>query len=378
MKYLLNLGVFSCLILLLAACAPAAQRQPLAAEPMAAAPGSGFEGRVVVAGAVIPGARVYAYKSFDDFLASNPLATSKVTGDDGKYVLDLPVGSYYLVAKKRQDLSKDGPVTAGDFFSFQGSNPITVAPGNYTHVGFSLLPLDQELTYDSYDDASSGGLSGVVIADGHPLAGAYVTLYVDAAEDLRGSTYASSPPTGANGVFRFDFLPAVDYLVVARKRAAGGVAGPLADGDYFGFFPANPVSVKSGKMARIQIPAVTKAGEIGMEDSLFRDTGTRVTGVIRDKDGKPVSGVYVFAYLEKVMAHKRPEFISKSVDKDGRYVLNLPQGGTYYLGARSQYGDTPALGEWYGRWEGTGDHSVVLKTGETLGKIDMTVEQILP
>ena len=358
----------------LVACVPP---PPPSTPQQPAMTGTGFEGRVVINGAVIPGARVYAYKTFADFVASKPLGSSTLTGDDGKYHLDLPAGSYYLVAKKRQQDGADATPSIGDFFSFQGSNPITVSPGKYLHVGFSMLPFEQGIVYGPYDDAA-GGLTGVVTLDGKPLAGAYVTLYVDTAEDLRGSTYASSPPTGADGVFRFDFLPAVEYYVVARKRAAGGVAGPLSDGDYFGFFPANPVHIEGGKLARIELPVVTKAGEIGMEDSLFRDTGTHVTGIIRDKDGKPAQGVYVFAYLDKVMAHKRPEYISKAVDQEGRYVLNLPQGGTYYLGARSQYGDTPALGEWYGRWEGTGDHSVALKTGETLANIDMTVEQILP
>lgn len=340
--------------------------------------GTGFEGRVVVNGAVIPGARVYAYRSFSDFVDSKPFAVSALTGDDGKYSMDLPVGSFYLVAKKRKEMSTDRTVEAGDFFSFQGSNPITVAAGKYTHVGFSMLPYDQGVNYQPYDTNDSGAIAGVVTLDGKPLDGVFVTLYVDTAEDLRGSTYATSPPTGKSGVFRFDYLPEVEYFVVARKRAIGGAAGPLTDGDYFGFYPANPVHVKAGKVAQLELAVNTKAGEIGKEDSLFRNTGTAVTGIIHDLKGKPVAGVYVFAYLEKVMAHKRPEFISSIVDKDGRYVLYLPEGGTYYLGARSKYGDTPALGEWYGRWEGTGDHSVVLKTGETLKGIDMTVEEILP
>jgi len=344
----------------------------------ATVPGTGFEGRVVVDGNVIPGARVYAYRSFADFIASKPFAASAVTSDDGTYSLDLPVGNYYLVAKKRRDMASDGPVVAGDFFSFQGSNPITVAPGKYTHVGFAMLPYTKDIEYEKYDGDDAGALTGVVTLDGEPLDGVYVTLYVDTAEDLRGSTYAASPPTGKSGVFRFDYLPETDYFVVARKRAKGGAAGPLADGDYFGFFPANPVHVKTGQLARIVIPLVTKAGEIGQEDSLFRPTGTSITGLVHDTKGKPVPGVYVFGYLEKVMAHKRPEFISKEVDKDGRYVLNLPKGGTYYIGSRSKYGDTPALGEWYGRWEGTGDHSVVLKTGENRKGIDITVEKILP
>lgn len=381
MKRLASMLLLLCLAGAGSAVAHEAKHSEKAAAPVATAkavPGTGFEGRVVVAGAVLPGARVYAYRTFEDFIAARPFAVSALTGDDGKYALDLPEGKYYLVAKKRKEQAQDGPVAAGDFFAFQGSNPVTVAAGKYTHVGFSMLPFAKEIAYLPYDSSDGGGLTGVVTLDGEPLAGVYVTLYVDTAEDLRGSTYATSPPTGKNGVFRFDFLPAVEYYVVARKRITGGAAGPLADGDFFSFFPANPLHIKTGKLAQIEMPIGTKAGEIGQEDSLFRNTGTSVTGVIRDLKGNPVEGVYVFAYLEKVMAHKRPEFISQAVGKDGRYVLHLPEGGTYYLGARSKYGDTPALGEWYGRWEGTGDHSVKLKTGEALKEIDMTVEEILP
>lgn len=379
MNLLTKISVLLCLALLLGTNLWAHEDQPPVVEELAAAvPGTGFEGRVVVEGAVIPGAKVYAYRSFEDFIDSKPYASSAVTADDGKYSLDLPKGSFYLVAKTRKDLEHDGPVTAGDYFSFQGSNPITVNPGIYTHVGFSMLPFAEDVTYEAYDEEGAGALAGVVTLDGDPLDGAFITLYVDTDDDLRGSVYASSPPTGKNGSFQFDYLPEVDYYVVARKRESGSAAGPLNDGDYFGFFPANPIQIQSGKLARISIPVVTKAGEIGQEDSLFRDTGTKVTGLITDTDGKPVPGVYVFGYLDKVMAHKRPEFISKEVDEEGRYVLNFSQGGTYYIGARASYGDTPALGEWYGRWEGTGDHSVVLETGQTLTDIDMTVEMILP
>ncbi len=64
-------------------------------------------------------------------------------------------------------------------------------------------------------------------------------------------------------------------------------------------------------------------------------------------------------------------------DAAGRYVINLPQGGRYYIGSRSEYGDTPGYGEWYGRYEGTPDHSVRLETGKILENIDLVVEQIL-
>ncbi len=379
MKLLFRISILLCVALLLGSNVWAHEdKPPIVQELGETIPGTGFEGRVVIDGAVVPGAKVYAYLSFADFIASKPYASSAITTDDGKYALDLPKGNFYLVAKSRKDLSHDGPVVAGDYFSFQGSNPITVNPGTYTHVGFSILPYDEEIVYEDYDDEGAGALAGVVTLDGEPIDGVYISLYVDTEDDLRGSVYASSPPTGKSGVFQFEYLPEVEYYVVARKRESGSPAGPLNDGDYFGFFPANPLQIKSGKLARIKIPVVTKAGEIGQEDSLFRDTGTQITGTIKDMEGKVVPGVYVFGYVDKVMAHKRPEFISKAVDEKGRYTLNLSQGGTYYIGVRSSYGDTPALGEWYGRWEGAGDHSVALETGETLEGIDMTVEQILP
>ncbi len=110
---------------------------------------------------------------------------------------------------------------SGIFSPFRGSNPITVAPGKYTHVGFSMLPYRKGIDYQPYDTADSGGISGVVTLDGQPLEGAFVTLYVDTAEDLRGSTYATSPPPAREGFFRFDYLPEVEYYVVARKRSAG-------------------------------------------------------------------------------------------------------------------------------------------------------------
>jgi hypothetical protein len=340
--------------------------------------GTGFEGRVVWEGQVTAGAHVYAYSSFDDLLAHKPFAVSAPSADDGTYKLDLPAGKYYLVAKKFPSEQDDGPMPVGGYYTFHGSNPITVVPGTYTHVGFSLVKKEAEPVYEDSSDPGSGTLIGTVTYMGKPLDGVYVSLFLDSSTDFRGMGYSTTPPTGKNGMFRVDFLPESDYYVVARKRANGSGSGPLNDGDSFGYFIDNPVSVKAGKIVRIKVEVLNKAGEIGKDDSLFRATGTQITGRITDKDGKVVKGVYAFAYVEKVMAHKRPEFISRQVDDDGRYVINLSQGGTYYIGARSKYGDSPALGEWYGRYDKTADHSVVVDTNKRVDGVDIVVEQILP
>jgi len=340
--------------------------------------GTGFEGRVVWEGQVTAGARVYAYSTFEDLLAHKPIAVSAPSADDGTYKLDLPAGKFYMVAKKFPAGQDDGPMPVGGYYSFHGSNPITVVPGEYTHVGFSLIKKEADPVYEDSTDPGSGTLIGKVTYMGEPLDGVYVSLFLDPASDFRGMGYSTAPPTGKNGMFRVDFLPESDYYVVARKRANGSGSGPLNDGDSFGYFVDNPVTVKAGKIVRINLEVLNKAGEIGKDDSLFRATGTQISGRITGKDGKVVKGVYAFAYEEKVMAHKRPSFISREVDDDGRYVINLSQGGTYYIGARSKYGDSPALGEWYGRYDKTADHSVVVDTGKRVDGIDILVEQILP
>lgn len=339
--------------------------------------GAGFEGKVSLSGEGVTGAMVYAYRSFEDYRNSKPAFASRPTGADGRYAVDTPPGTYYLAALKTKGAS-GGPSEKGDLFSFHGSNPLRAVAGKRVRVGFTMVSFPAIAEYGPYDDQSSGGLTGVVTADGAPVEGAYVTLYVDTAEDLRGSSYASSPATDRSGAFRFDFLPEMDYYAVARKRVSGKPAGPLADGDFFGFFPLNPVAVRAGRSTGIEIPMAAKAGEISGGEGLLNGSGTVITGRVTDRNGKPVAGVYVFAYLEKVMSHKRPETISKAVDSEGNYLLNLKEGGTYYIGARVNYGDTPAIGEWYGRWEGTGDHSVSIKTGEIIKNIDITVEKILP
>ena len=299
-----------------------------AVKPGAQTPNTGFEGRVVCDSQVMSGARVFAYLSFDDLVGLKPYKVSGPTADDGTYRMDLPAGKYYLAVKKRQAGPDEGPLAPGDYFSFQGSNPITVVTGRYTHVGFALVKLAQSVSYEDGTDPGTGSIAGKVTYGGEALQGANVVLYLDGKADFRGLGYSTAPPTSKEGSFRVDFLPESDYYLIARKRATGKAAGPLTDGDYFGYYVANPVAVKAGKIARITFGVVSKAGEIGKDDSLFRDTGTHVTGHIKNKDGKPVKGVYAFAYKDKVMAHKRPEYISRTVDEDGKYVLNLAEGAS--------------------------------------------------
>lgn len=351
---------------------------PPASPPAGSAKGNGLEGRVTVDGETVIGGAVYAYLTYADTLAFKPYAASGPTDDSGSYTLDLPPGKYFVVAKKRAAGLADGPLAVGDGFSFNGANPITVDPGAYVHVGFSLSRKLAEVEYRDGADPATGSLEGVIEYGGRPLEGAGLQIFLDGAELFRGQGYATAPPTGKSGAFRIDLLPESAFFVVARKRAKGPGAGPIVEGDYFAYFVENPVQVHVGKIAKIRVEAINKASEIGKDDSLFRATGTQITGRIVGKDGAVVRGVYAFAYEDKVMAHTRPSYISREVDQDGRYVISLSQGGVYYIGARSAYGDSPGLGEWYGRYDVTPDHSVRVETGTRVEGVDIVVELINP
>jgi hypothetical protein len=76
------------------------------------------------------------------------------------------------------------------------------------------------------------------------------------------------------------------------------------------------------------------------------------------------------------MMLNRPLYVSQPSGPDGRFVLSFPKGGTYYLAARDELGGTPAPGELYGRYQGSPDHSVRIRTGKTLQDIEIRVEEV--
>ncbi len=109
-----------------------------------------------------------------------------------------------------------------------------------------------------------------------------------------------------------------------------------------------------------------------MEDSLFRNTGTQITGRCSRTGGQAGGRASMFsATWRRSWPTNAPNSSPRWSDKEAATSSTFQKGNTYYIGARSDYGDTPALGEWYGRWEGTGDHSVNVETGQVLKDIDM-------
>ena len=332
-------------------------------------PPAGVRGRVAFEGEPLAGATVSAYRTLDDYRSRVEAAISSPTDEGGDFTLDIPPGRYYAAAAGE---SADGTLLYG----FHGSNPLNVPPGRFAVVGFSLSALPLPPDTSPLPAPDGGKIAGMVVSAGAPLAGAIVNLYLDGESDFKGSPYAASFPTGEDGRFEFENLVETEYYLVARKRSGGRRAGPLGPGDRYGFYPFNPVTVKGGMQISVHIETIAKSDDPVTENPVAVAGTAKIEGKVVGADGRPLAGLYAFIYPDRIMSHAKPLSISEPTAADGRFVLLVSGGGTFYLGARERYGLNPQPGERYGKYTGSPDHSITLEEGAVKKGVVIIVEPI--
>jgi hypothetical protein len=331
------------------------------------------KGKVVSNALPVAGARVGLYVDQSKGFQGDPAYRSEPTSAAGEFRIEVPPGQYYLIASTvAEGRSRPGP---GDYFAYYGGNPVMLDAGEEIDISVSVNPV---IDVGQRRVAGGTGIRGRVFADGKPLDRARVILYQDAGTIFRGMGYASTFTT-ATGDFSFNLEPGT-YYVLARKRAGEDRFGPLVAGDLFAYASDNPVEVTDGAFTMISMNAITKLEKPktgGPELSLggtMKGGETSIEGTVRDEGGKPVAGIYVSAFRDSMMTAK-PDFIART-GPDGRYTLNLSGGGEYFIGARNTLGGPAEKGDLLGRYDGNEDHSVVLKSGEKRGAIDIVVEKV--
>lgn len=363
--------------LVLSACAaPSTVRSARTREPTSGVPAA-VTVRVMFREAVLPGSRV----EWRVALAPEEIpAAVGMTDGDGVAAFTPSPGRYNLIAQWRRDGDYSRPIAPGDRFAYFGGNPIYAGPGQVTSTPGSareiILTLEEYTAPgpESVAPGLSSGVAGIILSGGAPLAGARVSAYLRSDGGFRQLGFAASAPTGPGGEFLLE-LPPGRYYLVARKRAAGGVAGPLRKDDFFGYYAANPVSVVPGRAANVVIPVTLLKLRNTPSYSADSAAAAYIEGRIVGRDGKPRPGVYAALYDNPDLLG-RPVFMSDATGDDGRYRLAVPAAGTYYLGAREGYGGSPAPGSLYGRYEGSPEHAVLVREGDRLTGIDIVVEEV--
>jgi hypothetical protein len=298
------------------------------------------------------------------------LRASAISGADGGYAFPaVPPGTYRL----RASAERPAPLVA-----VAGKSPLRLGAGSDAWVGLQAVPREEPMRRPLAEAAEGfGALRGVARSGGKPLEGAVATLYLDEAEGLKGPGVRQSFPTGTDGAFAFDEVPEGDYFLAVRRRSDGSASGPVREGGFYGVATANPVRVASGEETSVDVHLVRKEKDEDPNEDLLALTGTGLRGRVLDGEGHPVAGVYVFAYRNRAIGHGMPDFHSLPTGPDGAFSLSLGEGGLVYVGARERSGGSPMPGEWFGLYEGSPDHGVLITRGRVLGSLDLIVRRVL-
>jgi hypothetical protein len=338
------------------------------AGPAAGGPDGVIDGVVTFRGEAREGVTIEVYLEPRKSRGGMPFSTS-VTGKEGRFTITLPPGEYYLWA--REPPPEFGPPGIREY----PSNPVALAAGRR----LTLEPL-RLLAAGGREEAvipGSSGLSGITGHEGEPVEGAAVMVYPGDRELLTGPGYLSLAVSDGDGRFRIDLAPGT-YRLAARRRQGGELMGVLREGDLTAEYEGNPVEVTSGayrELGTIDLRPVD-SGRLAERTAQSPPTPspTLLKGRVLDKGGKPLVGQFVFVYRDQAMIG-RPDFITTSAG-DGSFAVDLPGGGTYYVGARNRSGGPRQPGEMVGRVEGAADSSVKVEEGSQRDRLVITMEAV--
>lgn len=214
-------------------------------------------------------------------------------------------------------------------------------------------------------DSAGSGIKGRIVAKatGEPVARAHVYAYVDPGKNLIGVADHVSKGSSEDGSYTIE-LPAGEYYIVSRKRESGANYGPIVTGDLYDHrYEHETIRVQAGKYTQLDFSLVDLSEPMFFQvfTEPQRKTTTGFSGNIVDEKGVPVQGAFATAYSDNNMK-RLPDFASTLSDDDGEYTLYLPEGGKWYVGARTHARGVPKPGEPVGRYEGTEDHSIEVPT----------------
>jgi hypothetical protein len=328
---------------------------------------TGFKGWVSLNGERIPGVTVYAYREYERGAASEPVALSGPSRPDGTFSIAVPAGSYSLVAAKTES-GKLAGLRTGDLYCFFGGNPVRVEEGRPSTIALSLMRVGGDP-----EPAAAYGVTGTVYDErGTPLSGAVVYAYVSSSDGFKGMPGVFTR-TREDGTFHLRARKGT-FFVLARKRGSGELFGPTLPGDYFGFYPGNPVSLAEDRGKGIRIDAQPRQA---MQEKMGEAYASAPAIVLRarvvDGAGRPAAGVRLLAYRNEGMTGF-PAYVSPRSGNDGSVALEVAEEGTFFLLARENLGG-PADGELYGKFAGAKDHSVKVTRDGAAGTVEIVVER---
>ncbi|TYO97120.1 hypothetical protein EDC39_11150 [Geothermobacter ehrlichii] len=191
---------------------------------------SGIEGEITYQDELLEQVYLYVYR--DTKSGFKGPAYNIVPVEKGRFRLRLPPGEYWLLARKRQQGGRYGPVNIGDWFNYYYGNPVRIEPGMVRHIRLETITRLSNL--EQGEELPFHGVRGRVVGpDGAPAAGLHVFAYRQ--PQMTGTPAHFSPPTDSVGRFQLR-LPAGRWYLLARQS----FGGPAAGGELYGKYAGSP------------------------------------------------------------------------------------------------------------------------------------------
>jgi len=356
---------------------PVTGANAVVAQPPLAATAAGVHGKVLFEGKPAPGVLVLVYPDAGTGFKGTAVASSGPTAADGRFSLALKPGRYFLVGKQAGGSSPDAEPGPGELFGYYGGNPVKVTPDASSEANLQVIrraPLT--IAAGAGTDVK---IEGVLMGPRGPEESATLFAYPDAGSDFRGPDITGPlgsvlGGTGPDGRFALE-LPQGIYYLTAAKRKAGTALGPLQPGDLYGYFDGNPLKLQAGQRATITVRLTEKLRQPEASSTVSQGT-TGISGRIADPAGKPVAGVFAFATTDPNLIGSMPPYHSRPVGPDGVFFIEVPGGGTFYVGARTGFGGPPQPGQWQGMLGDANMHTITIEKGKLVNGVDITVRVV--
>ncbi len=182
--------------------------------------------------------------------------------------------------------------------------------------------------------------------------------------------------TDAAGKFSLE-LPEGTYYLSTRKQTHGDMPGPPQEGDLYGLVRDQKgefmkFTVKRGETTDVGVlrrATVYKARGIKLSEGT-----TAIVGVVKTVDGTPLADAVVLVY-DNSDVKRKPDFVSRVTGKDGKYVVRVDRGGTFFLTARTvdEKGGRPKAGGLVGVYGGETMRPVTVEEHKLVEGIDIEV-----
>jgi len=183
---------------------------------------TGIRGHVIHKedGTPIVGSYINIYPDAISNLLGPSQFISAPTDNNGYYQLEVPVGVYYVVARKRLSGQSTGPLAPGDFYSEHQRLITRVELGKFVEIDLPVVVMKAPMFFKSrvVDKRTDTGISGVLVDQaGKPVMGGFAMAYVDK-EMKRLPDYASTL-SDQQGRFTIYLPEGSSYYLAARIHA---------------------------------------------------------------------------------------------------------------------------------------------------------------